>query len=142
MDGMLFPKLEGDVGYDLVVSETTSIEPHSFANVPHKVAVKLPKGFWGIILARSGTNIAGKLIVLPGVIDTGYTGRLFALLHNVSNETIKIKKGTRVCQLILIQAQLFPMLFVSALPSTERGDGGFGSTGGTNGKVKNPNHEE
>ena len=141
-DSILKPKLTGDVGYDLVVAETVEIKPHSFANVAHDVAVGLPRGRWGIILARSGTNIAGKLIVLPGVIDTGYIGQLFALMHNVSEELVKIKKGTRICQLIIIKVEKFPMVYVDHLQMTERGDGGFGSTGGNNRGAHNPNHKK
>ena len=139
-DGVLAPKLDGDVGYDLVVSETTIVEPHSFASIPHDVKVGLPKGHWGLILARSGTNIAGKLMVLPGCIDTGYTGQLFALVHNLSGDSVQVQWGTRVCQLVLVQACVFPLVHVGKLGDSERGDAGFGSTGGNNGEAHNPNH--
>lgn len=141
-DGILAPKVKGDVGYDLVVSETTTILSHGFANIPHNAAVELPEGYWAMVLARSSVNISGKLVILPGLIDTGYRGQMFALTHNLTNEPVVVEEGSRVCQLVLFPAAVFPLLRVERLSPSERGVGGFGSTGGINGEVKNPNYSE
>lgn len=141
-EGIREPELAGDVGYDLVVSEETAIPARSFRNIPHDAAIQLPDGYWGLILARSSVNIAGRLIVLPGLIDTGYRGKLFGLGHNMTDEQMVIKEGSRVCQLVLLPAVVFPVWRVAALDSSERSVRGFGSTGGTNEEVRNPNEED
>lgn len=140
--GIREPELKGDVGYDLIVSEQTAIPARSFRDIPHDVAVQLPDGYWGLILARSSVNIAGRLVVLPGLIDTGYRGRLFGLGHNMTDELMVIKKGSRVCQLVLLPASVFPAFRVPELDPSERSERGFGSTGGTNEEVENPNYTE
>lgn len=139
-DGIQPPSKKGDVGYDLVVSETVLVGRGKFANIPHDAAVQLPEGVWAMIFARSGTNIAGKLVVLPGVIDNGYRGRLFAMVHNVSNDLIRVREGTRICQLVLFPMLTYPLVQRPFLQSSARGTSGFGSTGGTHDKVENPNH--
>lgn len=140
-DGIREPVLKGDVGYDLIVSETTDIPGRSFRNIPHDVKVHIPKGYWGLILARSSVNIAGQLVILPGLIDAGYRGKLFGLAHNMTDHTIFVRKASRVCQLVLLPAVLFPAMAVDKLTPSERSVQGFGSTGGTNGDVRNPNLE-
>lgn len=123
------PALEGDVGYDLVVSKRICVRAHRFTRVPMDVSIAIPPGFWGLLIARSGTNLGGQLLVLPGVIDEGYRGPLFALVHNLSVDSITLEPGQRICQLILIKSNVFPITFVDQLPPSARGVNGFGSTG-------------
>lgn len=133
-EGIVAPKRTGDVGYDLVVSQTTVVPAHGFANVPHDVCVELPAGLWAMIFARSSTNISGQIVCLPGVIDNGWRGQLFALCHNVSDDDYVVKAGTRICQLILFPMHTFDLYQVPILSPSDRGTGGFGSTGGHNGR--------
>lgn len=139
-NGILYPKLKGDVGYDLEVSEDTVIPMGGFANIPHDAAVCLPEGYWALIVARSGTNLGGKLLVLTGVIDNGYRGRLMTFVHNLSHENILAKKGDRLAQMVLFPVSVFPLHEVGVLPPSERSTRGFGSSGGSVEEVANPNH--
>lgn len=139
-DGIEEPRLVGDVGYDLVVDRRVVVPPRSFRNVPHEAAVQLPDGYWGLLLARSSVNIGGRLVVLPGLIDTGYRGQLFGLVHNMTDESIVLQEGSRVCQLVLVPAMVIPLVAVRRLAPSERSARGFGSTGGTNGTARNPNY--
>lgn len=157
---VLAPALKGDCGYDLVVSEWVTILPKNrpirntlwkigrgirrhpsgklrlrhrvssgFAKVPSGNPIAIPEGHWGLIVPRSSVNITGRLLVLPGVIDA-YRGPLFAFVHNIGNEPVTLAPGDRVAQLVLIPTSVFPILITPDLPSSERGERGFGSTGG------------
>lgn len=138
-EGILQPKLSGDVGYDLVCSEEVKLgsktaealldpEAPSFASIPTGVHVEFPPGIWGMILPRSSSNTSG-LLVLPGVIDNGYRGELFALVHNLTPKIRYVAKGTRIAQLVLFPSLVFPLERVEVLTESERGHNGFGSTG-------------
>jgi dUTP pyrophosphatase len=120
---------EGDVGLDLCTSETTVIYPGGIKRVHLSAKVAIPSGFWGLLIARSSTNAQG-ILILPGVIDSGYRGNLYALCVNLSDIIIRWSVGARVCQLILIPAALeIVVKRVDELPSSDRGVNSFGSTG-------------
>lgn len=124
------PALPGDVGYNLCACETIVIKPGAFAVVPTGVHVQIPDGFFAQILPRSSANMGGRLIVLTGVIDTGYRGELKALVHNVSHDQpAVIQAGQSVAQLVLFASITFPLELVDALDESPRGHNGFGSTG-------------
>lgn len=123
-----------DAGFDLFVDEpdgSVVIEPGDIQNIPCGVAVELPPGYWGFLVGRSSAFIRG-LIVNPGIIDPGYRGGLFAYVRNVTGESIRIRSGERVAQLIPIPVFPTGVLVerVESLSSSARGTNGFGSTGG------------
>jgi len=124
------PKKKGDVGYDLTLSADLIIAPHSQVAVDLKtgVKVKVPTGTWGLIINRSSTPRKKGLIVMPGVIDEGYIGELFACVFNTTDNPIEVKMGERLAQLILLPAVVRGIEEVEKLPETERGETGFGST--------------
>lgn len=124
------PKKNGDVGYDLATLHDIVIPPNTQLpiDVSTGVKVKVPEGSWGMIINRSSTPRKKGLMVMPGVIDTGYTGELFACVWNMTGEPVEVKSGERLAQLILIPSMVRPLEPVAELPSTERGDTGFGST--------------
>lgn len=124
------PVKTGDVGYDLVTSCYINIPHHSDrpVDVPTQVSVKLPDGYFGLIINRSSASRKLGIDVVPGIIDTGYTGPLFACVWNRTNQDIIIEKGQRVAQLILLPATVLPINKVTQLPETERGATGFGSS--------------
>ena len=126
---MCYPAKNGDCGYDLVVQQNTYIYPGEFIRVQMSSRIAIPDGYWGLFIARSSTNSSGKLLILPGVIDSGYRGELFALVHNLSNESVFIEAGSRICQIILMPMVVFPLVQVNHLPNSERGWSGMGSTG-------------
>lgn len=126
-----FPKKEGDCGYDLIISKDTVVPPRQSypTDVPCGVSIKIPDGYFGLIINRSSTSRKLGLWVVPGVIDCGYTGELFACVYNMTPEEIKVGKGTRISQCIFLPINTFPLCETNELPSTERGTSGFGSSG-------------
>jgi dUTP pyrophosphatase len=123
------PKMPGDCGWDLECSESVTIRPGEAIDVPTNIAVALPKGTWGEIRARSSISRRG-LQVDAGTIDNGYRGPLYALVRNMGTEECRITVGERVAQMVLHPIVDVGSKETQAIPTdTERGTGGFGSTG-------------
>ena len=118
-------------GDDLYAHEDAVIEPHTNAKVGTGVAIQPPKGSFGAIFARSG--LATKQNLRPancvGVCDYDYTGEYIVALHNDSNEERTIEAGERIGQVVFIPYVDVSFVEVDELEATDRGDGGFGSTG-------------
>lgn len=118
-------------GYDLYAVSGAVIEPHTNAKIGTGVAIQPPKGTFGAIFARSG--LATKQGLRPancvGVCDYDYTGEYIIALHNDSNEQRIITPGDRIGQVVFIPYTNVEFVVVENLEETERGDGGFGSTG-------------
>lgn len=128
---MLNPQHEGDAGGDLVVSEDTTIPPfgHLPVSVPCSFAAKLPEGCWAEIRPRSSTSSKLGVMVHQSCMDNGYTGGWFVVCNSLLQDSVTVKKGTRLAQCVL--HPLYPLVTkqVDELPSTPRGVSGFGSTG-------------
>ena len=111
--------------------EDIQIPPHSTVKIGTGLAMDLPYGYFGAILARSG--IATKRGLRPancvGVCDFDYKGEYIVAVHNDSNETMTVLAGERIAQLILLPYQDIDFIEVDELAKTDRGDGGFGHTG-------------
>ena len=129
------PKYEtnGSSGMDLAanINSIINIEPGNTAIIPTGLALSIPKGFEVQIRPRSGLAAKQKLSVLntPGTIDADYRGEIKVILINLGQESFKVEKGLRIAQMVVcpvVQAQLKE---VDDLNETERGKGGFGSTG-------------
>lgn len=120
-----------DAGWDLFVSADTTIPAHGFADVPSGVHVQLPNGYWGMLTGRSSTIRKRGLLVVQGIIDTGYTGELFSAVWNLTDKPVLLEQGERVAQLILLpNATASSVLFqTDALGQSTRGSNGFGSSG-------------
>ncbi len=118
-------------GYDLYAHEGATIKPHETAKIGTGVAIQPPKDTFGAVFARSG--LAAKQGLRPancvGVCDYDYTGEYIVALHNDSNEERVIEKGERIGQVVFIPYVNVTFKEVEELDATERGDGGFGSTG-------------
>lgn len=118
-------------GYDLYALEDCSILSHETVKVGTGLAMAIPEGYFGGIYARSG--LATKQGLRPanctGVVDADYRGEIIVALHNDSVETREIKAGERIAQLIIQKFEPITYNVVDELPSTKRGDGGFGSSG-------------
>lgn len=119
----------GDAGWDLYTSRAIKIPPKAFREVQVDIAAEFPDRTWGLILGRSSASRKHKLKVEPAVIDGGYRGSLHVGVRNTSWRWIKVEVGTRLAQLILLE--LIPMVWVpvAELSPSERGTGGFGSSG-------------
>lgn len=120
---------QGDLGFDLYISEDKEIPPLSFVDVHTNVAVQFPRGFGGRITGRSSTVRRLKLQVQEGIIDEGYTGELFIGVWNLTAEPVQLKRGDRIAQLIPMRRYDFEWLYTEHFVATDRSDSGFGSTG-------------
>ncbi len=119
------------VGADLTSIENVNIEPGQFRLVKTGIAVELPRGTEMQIRPRSGLAFKHGVTVLnaPGTIDSDYRGEIGVLLINHGTTTFRVCKGDRIAQAILAKAILVNYRQVKELSSTNRGAGGFGSTG-------------
>ena len=132
-DGAPLPKHAklGDAGLDLTARDSVRIAPHETVMVGTGVAAEIPEGHVGLCFPRSG--LASKrginLANCVGVIDSGYRGEIKAPLHNISNHPEHIAEGERVFQLVIVPFVTCECVEVDELSDTERGDGGFGSSG-------------
>lgn len=125
---------EYSAGWDLyaAIDEALTIQPHETVKIDTGIAIELPEGSFGGIFARSGlaTNKGLAPANKVGVIDSDYRGPVIVALHNDSNEPQTIESQERIAQLIIIPYVMTDgWKKVEELDSTDRGDGGFGSTG-------------
>jgi dUTP pyrophosphatase len=122
----------GDAGLDLHALEAAVIEPGCRASIPTGVAVEIPPGHAGFVLPRSGLAARHGISVVnaPGLIDAGYRGEVRVLLLNTDHDQrFALGAGDRIAQLVLVRVELAVAVEVEALESSERGSGGFGSSG-------------
>lgn len=122
---------EGSAGYDLFAAEDLEIQPNERAVVRTGISVKLPPGLYGRVAPRSGLAVNFGIQVGAGVIDADYRGEVKVLLFNHGARTLCVSVGDRIAQLILERHETPAIHVVTGLSGgqTERGEGGFGSTG-------------
>ena len=137
---------ESDAGYDLFSTEYVTIEPFQRKLVATGISVEIPPGFYGRIAPRSGLSCKKGIDVMAGVIDSGYRGEVKVLLisfnfegYNLkpnayeamfgSSNKIDIKPGDRIAQLIIEKCYDVDWQQMKTLKNSERGEGGFGSSG-------------
>jgi dUTP pyrophosphatase len=123
----------GDAGLDLYSLQGARIEPGERASIRTGIAVEIPAGQAGLVLPRSGlaTRHGLALVNAPGLIDSGYRGELRVLLLNTdSRRPFELAPGDRIAQLVLVRIETPTPVEVDALEGSERGMGGFGSSGG------------
>jgi dUTP pyrophosphatase len=123
----------GAAGMDAVaaVTETVSIAPGARFAVPLGFCMAIPDGYEVQVRPRSGLALKNGITVpnSPGTIDSDYRGEVKALLINLGNEPFVIERGMRICQLVPAAVTRAALCVVDALDETQRGAGGFGSTG-------------
>jgi dUTP pyrophosphatase len=122
----------GDAGLDLHALEPVVLEPGMRASVRTGIAIEIPDGVAGLVLPRSGlANRHGiALVNSPGLIDSGYRGEVRVLLLNTdSRASYAVAPGDRIAQLVLVRHETPLLLEVDELSGSERGAGGFGSSG-------------
>ena len=121
----------GAAGADLVSAEDVTIAPGAIHAVATGVALAIPRGFEGQVRPRSGLALKHGVTVLnaPGTIDADYRGEVKVILINHGPDPFRVSRGDRIAQLVV--AAVTPVRFERAdnLPETDRGTGGFGSTG-------------
>ena len=123
---------DGDAGYDLHAAEPLTLAPGERAVVGTGIAVAIPPGYAGFVLPRSGLALRHGLSIVntPGLVDSGYRGELRVILVNHDPVTpVTLARGDRIAQLVVQRVERVDLIEVSELPESERGAGGFGSTG-------------
>lgn len=122
----------GDAGYDLYscLDGDVTLEPGQRHLFPTGIALAIPEGYVGLIKPRSGLAAKQGIDVLGGVIDAGYRGDVGVILINTSrSQTINIIGGMRIAQILIQPVMEMELLEVDRIGGTERGTGGFGSSG-------------
>lgn len=125
-------KHHGDAGMDLYSTETTNIQPGEIKGISTGIKIAIPLGYEMQIRPRSGlaVNHGISMINTPGTIDQGYRGIVHALLVNHGKEAYEIKRGERIAQAVFKKVEIVDLEEVNAWEEdTERGTGGFGSSG-------------
>ena len=123
---------EGDAGLDLRANVDIDIAPFERKLIPTGLAVAIPEGFAGFVQPRSGLALKSGLSMAntPGLIDAHYRGELKVIAVNLdANEAIHISKGERIAQLVIQRVPVVSLMEVDELDETDRGTGGFGSSG-------------
>lgn len=122
----------GDAGLDLHACESARLEPGERASIGTGIALEIPVGHAGLVLPRSGLAARHGIALVnsPGLIDSGYRGEVRVLLLNTDREeAFEIAPGDRIAQLLLTPFAELEPVEARELAASERGDGGFGSSG-------------
>lgn len=122
----------GDAGADLVSTDDVVLGPGERATVGTGLKIALPNGYVGFVVPRSGLAMKHGLTIVnaPGTVDAGYRGELrVTLLNTDAREPYAIAAGDRIAQLIVMPVPRVRFVEVERLPGSDRGEGGFGSTG-------------
>jgi dUTP diphosphatase len=122
----------GDAGLDLCSVADVEVGPGERAMVPTGLSVAIPEGHAGLVLPRSGLASRHGLTLAnaPGLIDSGYRGEVVCAVVNLDrDQSVKIRRGDRVAQLVIVGIPQVRPGWVDELPPSSRGEGGFGSTG-------------
>jgi len=116
-------------GYDLYAAEEMVIEPGKRACVKTDIQIEVPDGTYGRVAPRSGLAAKHGIDVGAGVVDKDYRGNVMVLLFNFGDAAFNVARGDRIAQLVLEKICMAELEELPTLDDTERGDGGFGSTG-------------
>lgn len=119
----------GDAGMDFFSNEETIIEPQQRKLISTGISLAIPKGYVGLIWDKSGIAAKFGLKTMGGVIDAGYRGEVKIIVQNLSNEKFMVQKGMKIAQMLIQPVEQKKLLEVQELDETERGTGGFGSSG-------------
>ena len=121
----------GDAGADLRASGDYVLYPRDRTLVKTGVKIALPEGYVALVHPRSGLALKHGITVLntPGTIDSGYRGEIGVILYNASDKSFLINKGDRIAQMVIQKYETASFSVVDSLDETDRGTGGFGSSG-------------
>ena len=126
-------KTTGSAGMDIyaAIDENIILHPGQTTLVPTNLAIALPEGYECQVRSRSGLALKNGVFALnaPGTIDSDYRGEIGIILSNFSKEAFTIKRGDRIAQLVIARYEQAEWKICDSLDDTERGAGGFGSTG-------------
>lgn len=135
LDGLTGPlgyAHEGDAGFDLRSSIDVTIEPLGRKTIPCGFSIQIPDGHAGLVIPRSGLASRCGVTVLnaPGLVDSGYRGEVQVVLHNTdSAQPFDVHAGDRIAQMAIVAMPQVRLVEAESLDGSDRGDGGFGSSG-------------
>ncbi|MGI6117812.1 MAG: dUTP diphosphatase [Bilifractor sp.] len=118
-----------DAGIDLRTPERVVIRKGESVSIDTGVHVQIPKGWFGKLESKSGLNVKSGIVSLGGVIDSGYTGSIVVKLYNFGGNYHVFEAGDKIVQMVVQPCFTGDLIEVDELSKTERGSGGFGSTG-------------
>ena len=116
-------------GWDLYASQQTVVPARGKAIIATDIAIAVPVGYYGRVAPRSGMAWKKHTDIGAGVIDADYRGPVGVVMFNHADEDLLVEVGDRVAQLVIEQISMAPLTEVESLDDTERGEGGYGSTG-------------
>lgn len=119
---------EPDAGADLFSPVAVTVYPGESVVIDTGVHMAIPYGYCGLLVSKSGLNVKHG-ILSTGLIDSSYTGSIRVKLYNHGHEAYTVKEGDKISQIVILPVLLCGFSRVDNLEETERGDGGFGSTG-------------
>jgi len=119
---------DSDAGYDLYAMETQIVSAKESAVFDTGVHIALPEGHAGLLVSKSGMNVKHD-ITSTGLIDAGYTGSIKVKLYNHGGYDYRVEAGDKISQIVIIPVRTPTLELVDELEATERGNGGFGSSG-------------
>ena len=124
---------DGSAGFDLVAVTKNNIliKPSESKLINCGISIEMPKNFEAQVRPRSGLALKNMVTVLnaPGTIDSDYRGEICVILINHSSETFIVERGMRIAQIVFLELPPLKLVKVNKLNESERGEGGFGSTG-------------
>ena len=118
-----------DAGYDLYSTVDMPITPTARQLVPTGIAIEIPEGYYGRIAPRSGLAVRACFDILAGFVDSGYRNEIKVLMINLGEGLVSVNKGDRIAQLIIEKCYDVEWEEVNELSDSDRGEGGFGSSG-------------
>lgn len=118
-----------DAGMDLYCLEDVVISAGGRTQIKTGIALGIPEGYVGLVWDKSGLANKAGLTVLGGVVDSGYTGEILILLQNTGTEDFSFNAGDKITQILIQKVEHPEIVEVDSLLETQRGEGGFGSTG-------------
>lgn len=122
----------GDAAFDLYTAHETPItlQPGEKATFPSGLALEIPEGYFGLCVPRSSMAKRGLMLTnTVGIIDSGYRGEILQVIQNIGTESQTIEPLERLTQMLILPVMQVPLEEAESLTPTERGQGGFGSTG-------------
>ena len=121
----------GDAGMDICSNENVKVLAFNWKLISTGIYLEIPEGYEVQVRSRSGLAVKNGLMVLnsPGTIDSGYRGEVKVILKNHDHHSYDVKKGDRIAQLVMASVVRAEIEEITELSTTERNEGGFGSTG-------------
>jgi dUTP pyrophosphatase len=120
---------DGAVGLDFYSYEEHTLQPGDTYTFKTGIAMEIPEGYGGFIWDRSGLSSKSAIEKMAGVIDPDYRGDVGVVLHNTKKESYTVSKGDKIAQMVIQKVEKVNIVEVKELSETQRGSGGFGSTG-------------